>query len=225
LDFEPGASRTPPPGKKALVASLQACGFGPLEEHRLLAVLNGLRAPLLGGAGHLAGRIHLSAASCIRSAIFMATCSTVATPKLPACDDACGWPEEFAAGRATLSKLRISIAAHNAATVASLDESGDQLITLYSLNVPSTLHVSLLSAYAIKNVMRNYRSQTASVSRWGPATNQISRWTAIALLQIELFFNHIKGQDQIPKLLQSLALQSLTSEGGETNPSTPPRIL
>ena len=55
----------------------------------------------------------------------MATCSTVATPKLPACGDACGWPEGFAAGRAALSKLRVSIAAHNAATVASLDEAGD----------------------------------------------------------------------------------------------------
>jgi len=44
LDFEPGAS-APPRGKKALVASLQARGFGPLEEHRLLAVLNGC-APL-----------------------------------------------------------------------------------------------------------------------------------------------------------------------------------
>lgn len=36
--------------------------------------------------------------------------------------------------------------------------------------------------------MRNYRGQTAKVTRWQPATDQISRWTATALLQVETGF-------------------------------------
>ena len=66
---------------------------------------------------------------------------------------------------------------------------------------------------------------TRAVSRWGPTTNQISRWTATALLQVELGFNRIKGHGQIPWLLQALALPSLTSGGGGASPSTPPRAL
>ncbi len=42
-----------------------------------------------------------------------------------------------------------------------------------------TLHDLLLSTDAIENVMRNYRAQTAKVSRWRLETDQISRWTPL----------------------------------------------
>jgi len=222
-DFEPGASENTAV-TKALVARLQTRGFGPLAGHRLLAVLDG-SAPLHTAVlaawpdaliqrcvvhkernlyGYLRNGDHAEAARLWRRL------------RLAQGD---------AAGREALAQLRAFVAARNAAAVASLDEAGDQLVTLHTLDVPSTLHVSLLSTNAIENVMRNYRSQTAKVSRWDPATNQISRWTATALLQVERGFNRIKGHDQIPKLLQALALPSLTSGGGGASPSTPPRAL
>ncbi len=60
--------------------------------------------------------------------------------------------------------------------------------------------------------MRNYRGQTARVSRWRLETNQISRWTASALLHVERGFHRIKGYADLPALLKNLALPSLSSE-------------
>jgi hypothetical protein len=41
--------------------------------------------------------------------------------------------------------------------------------------VPSSHNRPLLSTNAIENVMRNYRGQTAKVTRWRAETDQISR--------------------------------------------------
>ena len=84
--------------------------------------------------------------------------------------------------------------------------------------MPATLHVSLLSTNAIENVMRNYRGQTAKVTRWQPAGDQVSRWTATALLQVETGFHRIQGHADLPKLLQSLALPSLNPGSGGGGP-------
>ena len=115
------------------------------------------------------------------------------------------------AGREALAQLRAFLLPLNAAASVSLEEAGDDLITLHKLNVPATLNLSLLSTNAIENVMRNYRGQTARVSRWRLETNQISRWTASALLHVERGFNRIKGHADLPALLKNLALPSLTS--------------
>jgi putative transposase len=95
------------------------------------------------------------------------------------------------AGREALAQLRAFLLPLNAAASVSLAEAGEDLITLHKLNVPATLNLSLLSTNAIENVMRNYRSQTAKVARWRMETNQISRWTASALLHVERGFHRI----------------------------------
>ena len=59
--------------------------------------------------------------------------------------------------------------------------------------------------------MRNYRGQTAKVSRWRLETNQLSRWTATALLHVELGFHRLKGHADLPKLVAALALPALAS--------------
>ena len=129
------------------------------------------------------------------------------------------------AGREALAQLRAFLLPLNAAASVSLEEAGDDLITLHKLNVPATLNLSLLSTNAIENVMRNYRGQTARVSRWRLETNQISRWTASALLHVERGFNRIKGHADLPALLKNLALPSLTSGVEGLRPSTPPRAI
>ena len=84
--------------------------------------------------------------------------------------------------------------------------------------MPATLNRSLLSTNAIENVMRNYRAQTAKVTRWRAETDQISRWSASALLHVETGSHRIKGHDEMPILIQALALPSLTSGGGGAAP-------
>jgi transposase-like protein len=210
LDFEPGASENTAVAK-ALVARLQARGFAPLAGHRLLAVLDG-SAPLQTAV--LAAWPEAVIQRCLVHKErnlhgYLRRGDHAESSRL--------WrrlrlAEGEAAGREALADLRRFVAGRNAAGLASLEEAGDQLIALHRLNVPATLHVSLLSTNAIENVMRNYRGQTAKVTRWQPATNQISRWTATALLHVENGFRSIKGQADLPELLKSLALPSLTSE-------------
>lgn len=210
LDFEPGASENTAVAK-ALIARLQARGFAPGAGQRLLAVLDG-SAPL-------------------QTAVLAAWPDTIIQRCLvhkernlhgylrrgDHAESSRLWrrlrlAEGEAAGGEALAELRRFVATRNAAGLASLEEAGDQLIALHRLNVPATLHVSLLSTNAIENVMRNYRGQTAKVTRWHPATDQISRWTATALLHVESGFRSLKGHTDLPKLLKNLALPSLTSE-------------
>ena len=210
LDFEPGASENTAVAK-ALVARLQARGFAPLAGNRFLAVLDG-SAPLQTAV--LAAWPETIIQRCLVHKQrnlhgYLRRGDHAESSRL--------WrrlrlAEGEVAGVEALAELRRFVATRNAAGLASLDEAGDQLIALHRLNVPATLHVSLLSTNAIENVMRNYRGQTAKVTRWQPATDQISRWTATALLQVETGFRSLKGHTDLPKLLKNLALPSLTQQ-------------
>ena len=223
LDFEPGASENTAVAK-ALVARLQARGFAPVAGQRFLAVLDG-SAPLQTAV--LAAWPDTIIQRCLVHKErnlhgYLRRGDHAASSRL--------WrrlrlAEGEVAGREALAELRRFVATRNAAGLASLEEAGDQLIALHRLNVPATLHVSLLSTNAIENVMRNYRGQTAKVTRWHPATDQISRWTATALLHVEPGFRTLKGHTDLPKLLKNLALPSLTSEVAGLRPSTPPRAI
>ena len=122
------------------------------------------------------------------------------------------------AGREALADLRAFVTTRNAAALASLDEAAESLITLHLLNVPATLHLSLLSTNAIENVMRNYRGQTAKVTRWRAETDQISRWSATALLHVETGFHRIKGHADLPKLVHALLLTPISSGVGGASP-------
>lgn len=204
LDFEVGASENAVVCT-ALVARLQRRGFGPPAGSRLFAVLDGAAAlqtavltlwptALIQRCvvhkernlfGYLRQGDHAEAARLWRRLRLA---------------------QGEAAGREALAALQRFLLPLNAAAAASLAEAGDQLITLHQLNVPATLHVSLLSTNAIENVMRNYRAQTAKVSRWRLETNQVSRWTATALLHVERGFHRIKGHADLPQLLSALVL-------------------
>ena len=60
----------------------------------------------------------------------------------------------------------------NAESLKSLEEAGEDLIALQSLNVPNTLHRSLLSTNAIENSFRNTRNKLGRVTRFRPETDQ-----------------------------------------------------
>lgn len=216
LDFEVGASENTAVCK-ALVARLVARGLGPLAGHRLLAVLDG-SAPL--AAAVLATWPDALIQRCVvhkERNLFgylrkgdHAECRRL-WRRLRLAQGA-------SAGQESLAELRGFVAARNAAALASLDEAGESLITLHLLEVPATLNRSLLSTNAIENVMRNYRGRTAKVTRWNAQTDQISRWSATALLHVETGFHRIKGHGDMPGLIIALALPSLTSGGGGAAP-------
>ena len=92
----------------------------------------------------------------------------------------------------------------NAEAYRSLQEAGDELLALHRLNVPNTLHRSLLSTNAIENTFLNTRRKLGRVTRFRAETNQASRWLSYALLEAEKGFRKIVGHDLLPSLITAL---------------------
>lgn len=93
----------------------------------------------------------------------------------------------------------------NAEAYRSLHEAGDDLLALHRLNVPSTLHRSLLSTNAIENSFLNTRRKLGRVTRFRAETDQASRWLSYALLEAEKGFRRITGHSSLPVLATALA--------------------
>lgn len=108
------------------------------------------------------------------------------------------------AAREVLGELREFLAGHSRKALESLDEAGDELITLHRLNAPSTLHTTLLTTNCIENPFRNTRSKIGRVKRWRAETDQAERWLAYALMMAENGFRRIKGFRHIHELLRNM---------------------
>lgn len=108
------------------------------------------------------------------------------------------------AAKEALLELSKFLKARNAQALLSLEEAGERLIALQMLDVPATLNVSLLSTNLIENAIHNYRRQTRRVTRWNPASNQVDRWSATALLWVERGFRKIKGHEDLGALISAL---------------------
>ena len=93
----------------------------------------------------------------------------------------------------------------NAEAYRSLHEAGDDLLALHRLNVPNTLHRSLLSTNAIENSFLNTRRKLGRVTRFRAETDQASRWLSYALLEAEKGFRRISGHAAMPSLIAALA--------------------
>ena len=109
------------------------------------------------------------------------------------------------AGREAYSAIERFLMDKNAAALDSLREAGEELITLHRLDVPSTLHVSLLSTNLIENSFRNTRRKLGRVTRFRAETDQASRWLAAALLEAEKGFRRLMGYKDLPRLAEALA--------------------
>jgi putative transposase len=112
--------------------------------------------------------------------------------------------EGEAAGREVYSQIECFLMEKNAAALDSLREAGEELIALHRLNVPSTLHVSLLSTNLIENSFRNTRRKLGRVTRFRAETDQASRWLAAALLDVEKGFRRLMGYRDLPRLAEAL---------------------
>ncbi len=92
----------------------------------------------------------------------------------------------------------------NAEAFRSLQEAGEDLLALHRLNVPNTLHRSLLSTNAIENSFLNTRRKIGRVTRFRAETDQASRWLSYALLEAEKGFRRIRGHADLRLLIGAL---------------------
>lgn len=124
------------------------------------------------------------------------------------------------AAREVLVELEQFLEKKNAAALASLREAGDELIALHTLDVPSTLHLSLLSTNIIENSFLNTRRKIGRVTRFRAETDQASRWLAYALLEAEKGFHRIKGWRDLRHLTTSLERPTSRSEAAASDPAS-----
>jgi transposase-like protein len=92
----------------------------------------------------------------------------------------------------------------NAEAYRSLHEAGDDLLALHRLNVPNTLHRSLLNTNAIENSFLNTRRKLGRVTRFRADTDQAGRWLSYALLEAEKGFRRISGHASLSSLIAAL---------------------
>jgi putative transposase len=88
--------------------------------------------------------------------------------------------------------------------LSNLTSRGDDLLTLHRLNIPNTLHRSLLSTNAIENSFLNTRRKLGRVTRFRAETDQASRRPSYALLEAEKGFHRISGHASLPSLIAAL---------------------
>ncbi len=123
------------------------------------------------------------------------------------------------AAKEVVVELETFLGSRNAASLESLHEAGDELTAVHCLDVPATLHKSLLSTNSIENSFRNVRRKIGRVSRFRAETDQASRWLAYALLEAEKGFRRIRGYRDLHLLQKALENTVPPSE-----PAAPPSV-
>lgn len=111
----------------------------------------------------------------------------------------------YEAAQEVLRELERFLKPINAEAYKSLLEAGEDLLALHRLNVPNTLHRSLLSTNAIENSFLNTRRKLGRVTRFRAETDQAARWLAYALLEAEKGFHRISGYQDLPALVAALS--------------------
>lgn len=95
----------------------------------------------------------------------------------------------------------------------SLLEADEETMTILRLRCPATLRKTLLSTNPIESAFNGVRSRTNRVKNWRPGSDQIARWSAATLLDVEARFNCIQGHREIPLLLAEINKTQLHQQG------------
>ena len=99
----------------------------------------------------------------------------------------------------SLEGLYNRLAITNESAASSLKEGIDETLTLHRLGLSPELCKSLSSTNCIESVMSQLGMYTDKVDRW-QSSNQILRWTAAGLLEIEPNLRRIHGHTYLPLL-------------------------
>lgn len=93
--------------------------------------------------------------------------------------------------------------------VSSVEEAEGETLTLIKLGAPKKLRSTLLSTNPIESAFNGVRSRTARVKHWRKGQDQIARWAATTLTDMEKRFKLIPGHREIPVLMDALRRKDL----------------
>jgi transposase-like protein len=204
LDFELGATENAETAKN-LLARLTSRGFAPAKDCKLLCVLDGSPSLKTAVSAYYPKSVFQR---CLvhKERNLRRYLRNSEQPELTLHFDRLRKAQGAVAGREAYRDLELFLTGRNEAALKSLQECGEELIALHTLNVPSTLNTSLLSTNLIENPFRNVRRKTDRVCRWRKDTNQASRWLSMALLEAENGFRRLRNHRDLAILHGALRL-------------------
>jgi putative transposase len=197
---------------KDLLASIQERGFT-LHCERLLAVIDGAKAlkkalRQVFGERVLLHRCWLHKERNLRAYLPERVHGTLhwrlkKLMTLNSLSDAC---KELAA-------LRDWVAGLSADAAASLDEVGDELLTLHALGVTGELRKSLASTNLIESLFAVVREKIQRVKNWkARRSNQILRWVASSIVAHRKKMRRVRGMAQAEMLMTALGRRQLEAQ-------------
>ena len=86
----------------------------------------------------------------------------------------------------------------------SIEESQGETLTLIRLGATKKLRASLLSTNPIESAFNGVREKSNRVKNWRRGHDQIARWAAATLFDMEKRFRLIPGHKEIPMLLNAI---------------------
>jgi hypothetical protein len=92
----------------------------------------------------------------------------------------------------------------NQEALASLDEADMETLTVVRLKAGSALRKTLNSTKPIESTFNRVRCRSTRVRNWKTGQDQITRWSAITLLEAEKKFRMIRGHKEISSFLIEL---------------------
>jgi putative transposase len=98
----------------------------------------------------------------------------------------------------------------SAQAAASLDEVGEELLTLPALGITGELRKSLSSTNLIESLFSVVREKLHRVKNWkGQRSNQILRWAAASILAHRHKMRRVRGMAQAEELVRALGQRQL----------------
>ena len=105
--------------------------------------------------------------------------------------------------RRRLKKIQKELSLINQSAARSLEEGMEETLTLHKLGLFKKLGRSLKTTNCIESVMGLIEQRTNKVDYWRNS-NQMQRWLATALLDIEPRLNRISGHQYLPRLREAI---------------------
>ena len=113
--------------------------------------------------------------------------------------------------KAALKQVRSELAQINLSAVASLDEGGDETLTLHRLGLFAELGVSFKTTNCLESINGLVEQRTGKIDYW-KNSEQKQRWLATALLDIEPRLRRVRGHKHLPALRRALQARKKEAE-------------
>lgn len=120
--------------------------------------------------------------------------------------------ERYADASQELNNLKQWLFRINADAAASLEEAGEELLTVHRIGADRILRRALTSTNLIETLFSRVRATTQRIKNWRCSGDQIQRWVAVALLHTEKNSNRIHGYFECNSFVAKLHKNCLQEE-------------